>query len=87
MIPARTYGKSHTLSFSNQILKVGAFIYFIDRIAGVIRYVLVLEVEYKKKYTGSSDTRASDYGYSGSVCCQVYFATRRRMKTRRGRIC
>lgn len=29
-----------------QILKVGAFIYFIDRIAEVIWYVLVLEVEY-----------------------------------------
>lgn len=47
MILARTYEKSHTLSLSlYQILKVGAFIYFIDRIAEGIRYVLVLEVEY-----------------------------------------
>lgn len=45
-------------------------IYLIDRTAEVIWYVLVLEVEYKKKYTGSSDTRASDYGYSCG-CCQV----------------
>lgn len=42
---ARTYEKSHTLSLY-QILKVGAFIYFIDRTAEVVEYVLVLEVEY-----------------------------------------
>lgn len=39
--------KRTTLCLSlTQIWKVGAFIYFIDRIAEVIRYVLVLEVEY-----------------------------------------
>lgn len=70
MILARTYEKNHTLSLSNQILKVGAFIYFIDRTAEVIRFVLGLEVEYKKKYTGSSESRAIDYGYS-CVCCQA----------------
>lgn len=36
----------HFVSLSNQILKVGAFIYFFDRNADMVRYVLVLEVEY-----------------------------------------
>lgn len=85
MILARTYEKNHTLSLY-QILKVGAFIYFIDRTADMVRDVLVLEVESKKKYTGINETRAIDYGYSCG-CCQVYFAIRRRMKTRRGRKC
>lgn len=48
MILARTYEKEPHFVSLYQILKVGAFIYFIDRIAEVIRYVLVLEVEYKK---------------------------------------
>lgn len=42
---ARTYEKSHTLSLY-QILKIGAFNYFVSRNAEVIWYVLVLEVDY-----------------------------------------
>lgn len=59
-------------------------IYFIDRIADVIRDVLALEVEYHsilmKLELSITDTVVA------AVKCR-YFATRRRMKTRRGRKC
>lgn len=59
--------KPHFVSLY-QILKFGAFIYLIDRTAEVIRYVLVLEVEYLGIVM--KPELPTDYGYSG-VCCQV----------------
>lgn len=79
MILARIYKKSYTFSLSNQILKFGAFIYFIDRTAEGIRYVLALEVEYLG-IVMKAELSITDTVVVSAVKC-------RRMKTRRGRKC